>query len=183
MPGVEELALPEGLTSRPLRMDDAQAVYEVMARQEQADIGRVEIEAADIVGDWQRPSFDVAASTVGVFDGERLVAYAEVTDPWRADGAVHPADRGRGLGTALAAWTRSLAEARGSDVVGTPVPEGSPGNQLLESLGYFVRWTSWILRLPEGKEIEPQPMPEGFTIRTAEGEADHHAAHEVVEDA
>jgi mycothiol synthase len=155
----------------------------VMAAEEEHDLGSVEIEEADIVGDWQRPSFDVAASTVGVFDGERLVAYAEVTDPWRADGAVHPAYRGRGLGTELAAWTRGLAKARGSDVVGTPVPEGSPGDQLLESLGYFVRWTSWILRLPEGKEIEPQPMPEGFTIRTAEGEADHHAAHEVVEDA
>ena len=52
-------ALPEGLTSRPLAMDDAYAVYEVMARQEQHDLGKVEIEPADIVGDWQKPSFDV----------------------------------------------------------------------------------------------------------------------------
>ena len=70
MPPVDDLALPDGLTSRPLTMDDAQAVYEVMAAQEQHDLGKVEIEPADIVGDWQKPSFDVGASTVGVFDGD-----------------------------------------------------------------------------------------------------------------
>ena len=70
---------PEGLTARPLTTADARAVFEVMAAQELADIGMVEIEEADIVSDWARPSFDVAASTVGVFEGDRLVAYAEVS--------------------------------------------------------------------------------------------------------
>jgi GNAT superfamily N-acetyltransferase len=154
-----------------------------MAAEEEHDLGSVEIEEADIVGDWQRPSFDVSTSTVGVFDQDRLVAYAEVTDPWRADGAVHPAYRGRGIGTTLASWTRDLARSRGSDVVGTPVPQGSPGDELLASLGYFVRWTSWILALPEGTDIRPQPLPDGYTIRTSADDADHHAAHAVVEDA
>ena len=63
-----------------------------MAVEQQHDLGRVEIEEADIVGDWQRPSFDVSSSSVGVFDEDRLVAYSEVTDPWRADGAVHPGE-------------------------------------------------------------------------------------------
>jgi GNAT superfamily N-acetyltransferase len=177
------MELPAGLTSRALRYDDARAVFEVMAAEEQHDLGSVEIEEADIVGDWQRPSFDIAASTVGVFDDDHLVAYAEVTDPWRADGAVHPAYRGRGIGTTLAAWTRDLARARDSRVVGTPVPQGSPGDQLLESLGYYVRWTSWILALPEGTQIEPQPLPDGYSIRTSRDDADHHAAHDVVENA
>ena len=53
--------LPEGLTARPLTAGDARAVFEVMAAQELADIGMVEIEEADIVSDWSRPSFDVAA--------------------------------------------------------------------------------------------------------------------------
>src|SRR3954471_22615995 len=127
MPGVEELALPEGLTSRPLRMDDAQAVYEVMARQEQADIGRVEIELADIVGDWQKPSFDVTASTVGVFDGEAMVGYAEVNASGRGDAAVHPAYRRRGIGTSLAGWMRGRTRELGGTVIGTPVPEGTAG--------------------------------------------------------
>jgi mycothiol synthase len=177
------MELPEGLTARPLTDADARAVFEVMAAQELHDLGTVEIEEADIVGDWQRPSFDVSASTIGVFDGDHLVAYAEIGCEDRGDAAVHPQYRGRGIGTALAAWTRELARERGASVFGMPVPKGSPADELLESLGYYVRWNSWLLRLPDGERIEGQPLPEGYTIRTAEGEADHRAAWNVIEDA
>src|SRR3712207_2164561 len=118
-------------------MADARGVFEVMAAQEQHDLGSVEIEEADIVGDWQRPSFDVPASTTGVFDGDRLVAYAEVGDDGRGDAAVHPRYRGRGIGTELASWTQELARDRGAPVIGMPVPQGSPADVLLETLGYF----------------------------------------------
>ena len=177
--------LPEGLTARPLTDADAdaRAVYEVMVAQELHDMGTVEIEEADIVGDWQRPSFDISASTIGVFDGDHLVAYAEIGSEDRGDAAVHPRYRGRGIGTALAAWTRELARERGATVFGMPVPKGSPADELLEGLGYYVRWNSWLLRLPEGTAIEAQPLPEGYRIRTAEGEADHRAAWTVIEDA
>src|SRR5215218_5417917 len=154
-----------------------------MAAQELQDLGTVEIDEADIVGDWQRPSFDVSTSTVGVFAGNHLVAYAEVGGEGRGDAAVHPKYRGRGIGTALAAWTQELARKGGVPVFGMPVPQGSPADLLLDSLGYFVRWRSWLLELPEGKRIEAQPLPEGYSIRTAEGEADHRAAWTVIEDA
>ena len=107
-------------------MDDARAVYEVMARQERHDLGKVEIEPADIVGDWQKPSFDIGASTVGVFDGAALIAYAEVNQSGRGDAAVDPSYRRRGLGTTLAAWMRARTGELGGTVIGTPVPEGSP---------------------------------------------------------
>jgi GNAT superfamily N-acetyltransferase len=175
--------VPEALTARPLTEADACAVFEVMAAQELHDLGTVAIEEADIVGDWQRPSFDVPASTIGIFDGNRLVAYAEVGDDGRGYAAVHPQHRGRGIGTALAAWTRELARDRGAAMFGMSVPEGSPADLLLESLGYVVRWTSWVLELPEGKQIESQPLPEGNRIRTAAGEADHRVTWTVIEDA
>jgi mycothiol synthase len=175
--------LPEDLTARPLIPEDARAVFEVMAAQEKHDVGTVEIEEADIVADWQRPSFDVSARTVGVFDGDRLVAYAEVGDNGRGDAAVHPEYRGRGIGTGLAGWTQERARDRGDSLFGMSVPEGSPADVLLESLGYFVRWTSWLLQLPEGKRIEAQPLPEGYSIRTAEEKPDHRAAWTVIEDA
>jgi mycothiol synthase len=175
--------LPEDLTARPLTPADARAVFEVMAAQELHDLGTVEIEEADIVGDWQRPSFDVSASTVGVFDGDRLVAYAEVGGSGRGDAAVRPDYRGRGIGTALAGWTQELARGRGESLFGMSVPQGSAGDELLERLGYFVRWNSWLLALPEGKHIEAQPLPDGHSIRAAEGDADHRAAWTVIEDA
>jgi mycothiol synthase len=187
MPRVNELILPAevtaaGLTARPLRADDARAVYEVMAAQEQADLGKVEIEEADIVGDWQKPSFDVGASTVGVFDGETLVAYAEVAVNGRGDAAVHPDYRGRGIGTALAAWMPVRTGALGGTVIGSPVPQGSPGDRLLEKLGWRIRWTSWVLALPEGRVIQERPLPEGYAIREAKP-SEYPAVHDVVEDA
>src|SRR5690242_8388920 len=112
----ELLVLPAGLTARPLVMTDATAVFEVMAAQEALDLGEVAIEEADIVGDWQRPSFDVSAGTVGVFDGDHLVAYAEVSGTDRGDAAVHPDYRGRGIGTALAEWMQARARAAGGSV-------------------------------------------------------------------
>jgi ribosomal protein S18 acetylase RimI-like enzyme len=179
---MDELTLPDGLTARPLTMADAQAVYEVMARQEQEDIGRVDIEAADIIGDWQKPSFDVAGSTMGVFDGDRLVAYAEVNRSGRGDAAVDPAYRRRGIGTTLAAWMPARTAALGGTVIGSPVPQGSPGDRLLESLGWQVRWTSWVLNLPEGAQIAERPLPEGYAIRSATAD-DYSAVHTVKEDA
>jgi GNAT superfamily N-acetyltransferase len=179
---MSELKLPEGLTCRVLTMDDARAVYDVAAAQEQHDIGKTEIEPADIVSDWSRPSWDVATHTVGVFDGDRMVAYGEITGHDRGDAAVHPDYRGRGIGTALAGWLQHTAKDLGGEGYGSPVPQGSAADRLLEKLGYRVRWTSWVLALPEGKEIEHRDLPEGYAIREA-GPDEYRAVQDVIEDA
>jgi mycothiol synthase len=174
--------LPNGLTARPLALSDSRAVYDVMAAQELADIGMVEIEEADIVGDWSRPSFDVTTQAVGVLDGDRMVAYAEFAQPDRGDAAVHPDHRGRGIGTALAGWMQEKGRALGASIVGMPVPEGSAGDRLLADLGYEVRWTSWVLSLPEGAAIVERPLPDGYAVRAAEP-SEYPAVHGVKEDA
>lgn len=176
------LTLPDGLSHRPLTLTDARAVVEVMAAQEAHDTGEVSIEEADILGDWGRPSYDVSAGTVGVFDAERLIAYAEIMGADRGDAAVHPDHRGRGIGTALAGWMQAKAREAGSRVIGMPVPQGSAGDRLLEALGYHVRWQSWVLRLPGGTQIPPRALPDGYQLREATP-ADHEACWTVVEDA
>jgi GNAT superfamily N-acetyltransferase len=175
-------ALPPGLTTRPLRRDDSGVVFTLIAAQEQEDLGSVEIEEADLVSDWARPSHDLAARSVAVLDGDLLVGYAELSGVDRADAAVLPSHRGRGIGTWLAWWLRDLGRRLGSPVVGMPVPEGSPGDRLLAALGYEVRWTSWVLQLPPGTEVPARDLPEGYAVRTAT-EADLPAAHDVLEDA
>jgi len=174
--------LPAGLTSRPLQESDACAVYQVMAADQVDQLGYAEIEEADIVGDWGRPSFDVAASTMGVFDGDQLVGYAEVTAADRGDAAVHPDYRGRGIGTALAHWMQVRARETGQSVIGMPVPEGSHGDRLLEALGYRVRWTSWVLKLPAGVDIAERSLPDGYIVRAATAD-EYPACHDVIEDA
>jgi len=183
---INELGL-DGYTSRPLSMGDVRGVFELMAATEIETIGEVAIEEADIVSDWQRPSFDMATQTIGVLDARdgqgRLVAYADVASGRYADAAVAADHRGRGIGTALARWTQRVSRRDGSGLVGQPVPEGSPGERLLRDLGYDSLWTSWVLQMPRGKQIEPQPIPQGYAIRAARGDVDYRAAHDVVEDA
>ena len=174
--------LPAGLTTRPLEKTDAHAVFVLMAAQEQEDIGEVAIEEADIVSDWAKPSHDLGARSIGVWDGDTLVAYAELMGADRADTSVLPSHRGRGIGTWLAHWLQDLGRRVGSSVIGMPVPQGSPGDRLLEELGFEVRWTSWVLKLPEGATIPDRALPEGYVVRTA-GPDDLRAAHDVLEDA
>ena len=174
--------LPAGLTTRPLQKTEAHAVLELMAAQQLEDIGVVSIEEADIVSDWARPSHDLGTRSVGVFDGDTLVAYAELMGADRADTSVLPSHRGRGIGTWLAGWLQDLGRRLGSSVVGMPVPQGSPGDRLLEELGFRVRWTSWVLTLPAGASIPDRELPEGYVVRAAEP-GEMRAAHDVLEDA
>ncbi|MFZ2501164.1 MAG: GNAT family N-acetyltransferase [Nocardioides sp.] len=176
------LNLPLGLTARPLRSDEAEATFRVLAADERAALGRVEIELADIVAEWQRPSFNLATSSVGVYDGEQLIACADLTHHERGSAAVDPAYQRRGIGSALAGWMQATAASKGATIVGSPVPEGSPADRLLTRLGYHVRWTSWVLRVPPGREIPHRQLPTGYRIREA-APSEYAAAHEVVEDA
>lgn len=176
-------ALPDGLTHRPLTTADASAVFELMAAEQQQVLGRVDIELADIVGDWARPSYELGTQSVGVLDGDSLVAYAEVIGQGRGDAAVHPGHHGRGIGTWLAHWMQRRAREQGQTEIGMPVPAGSPGETLLTSLGYHLRWHSWVLVMPEGHEIEDRPLPPGHVLRLAETDVDRRAVHHVVEDA
>lgn len=175
-------ALPDGLTTRPLEKTDAHAVFVLMAAQEQEDIGEVAIEEADIVSDWAKPSHDLGARSIGVWDGDTLVAYAELMGADRADTSVLPSHRGRGIGTWLAHWLQDLGRRVGSSVIGMPVPQGSPGDRLLEQLGFGVRWTSWVLKLPEGATVPDRALPPGYVVRTV-GPDDLRPAHDVLEDA
>ncbi|MBJ7359944.1 GNAT family N-acetyltransferase [Nocardioides sp.] len=175
------LTLPPGLSTRPVEMTDAPAVTALVAAEELLDIGEVAIEEADYVSDWQKPSFDLASQTISVWDGDRVVGFAQV-EADRGDAAVHPDYRRRGIGTALATWMQQTARAGGSTVIGAPVPQGKAGDQLLEKLGYRVRWQSWVLELLDGATIPERPLPEGYTVREARPD-EHEAVWTVTEDA
>jgi mycothiol synthase len=77
---------------------------------------------------------------------------------------------------------RTRAREQGQPVVGMPVPQGSPGDVLLEALGYHVRWTSWVLQLPEGATIPVRPVADGYVVREARPD-EYEAVWVVQEDA
>jgi GNAT superfamily N-acetyltransferase len=174
--------LPIGVTTRPLRLEDAEPVSELLATSEEHDVGKAAIDVEDIVSHWQRPSFDLAAQAIGVVSSDELVAFGEVSKGRYAEATVAPSWRGRGIGTWLAAWTQAEARRQGGSLVGMPVPRGSDGDRLLESLGYHVAWTAWVLELPPRAAIEPQPLPDGYAVRAFQP-GEERAVYQVVEDA
>lgn len=166
-------------------MADLGAVTALVAAQEQHDLGEVLVEEADLVADWSRPSFDPSVRTIGVESLARpgaILAYGELGHAERGDLAVHPAHRGAGLGTWLAGWLQRTARAGGADIVGTPVPSGSPGDRLLQHLGWHVRWRSWVLAMPAHAQVPPRPLPPGHDLRAARDD-ELTICWQVVEDA
>ena len=178
------MALPDGFTARPHQPADAQAVFEVVHAAETHDIGEAAIELEDIQGDWARGSFDLATQSIGVWHGERLAAFGEVFKGRRADASVHPDYRGRGIGTFVADWLEECARSHGSRLVGQTVPGGSGAEAFFRDRGYREGWTSWVLQVPADSVIEPQPLPQGYSLREFETvERDGRTAFQLIEDA
>lgn len=175
------VAIPEPYTARPLTVEDAERVYAVITAAELHDLGEALIDLEDIVADWQRPSFDLRRDSVAVLgeDGE-LAAVAEVYRGERAETYVHPAHRGRGIGSALMRWSWCVARAAGAPRVGQTVPDVAAGAvELLRANGYRSAHTSWVLELPVDAEIVESRLPHGVVLRPFEVGRDEPAAYQV----
>lgn len=164
-------------------MADAEQVCRLIEAAERVDAGTPAIEVEDIESAWARPSFDLATESIGVFEDGTLVASGDVFKGRRAEAAVHPDHRGRGIGSWLAGWLEECARARGSRLVGQTVPGGSGPERFFQERGYREGWTSWVLQLPEGAAIEPQPLTAGYRLREHAGPADDEPAFRLIEDA
>ncbi|MGY1713377.1 GNAT family N-acetyltransferase [Geodermatophilus sp. SYSU D01106] len=105
--------LPEGLTARPLTLDDAPAAAELLEAAEAVDDTGEHEDAADLTEWWDRELVELPRDGRAVVDADgRLVAWATSIAPrggrdafriW-TEGRVHPDVRGRGVGRALLAW-------------------------------------------------------------------------------
>lgn len=176
--------LPPGLTARPLTLDDLDAAYAVYAADEVADAGVLAIEREDLEGDWARPSFELSTDSAGVFEASRLLGAAEVTrGGGHAEGAVLPAERGRGIGSWLAGWTEVRATHAGSATVGQSAPEGSMADRFLVRRGYRSTHTAWVLQLPDGVEVPQRGLPKGYSFATGDDDRRVRGAHRVVQEA
>lgn len=138
----------------------------------------------------------------GIFDGDRLVAMAwiqrgstaEEAHWMRADGAVHPDYRDRGLGTRLVRWQDELAPrvhekyfpGRPLEVTARLAGTNTRAHDLFAAEGYEpIRWSCQMRRpadapepdaeLPSGLEIEPLTPAVAEELRHAHNEifADH----------
>ncbi len=161
-----DLELPDGFVARRLRPGDVQAVADLVAATELDVDGVVEIDVTDVQGDWERPSFDLASMAVGVEHEGDLVGFGEVFIG-RAEVEVHPAHRGKGIGTALQSWTSARARRDGRREVTQIVSDAhATAIAVLEATRFEPTYTSWILRIRfDTDDIDEPELPEGLEIR------------------
>jgi GNAT superfamily N-acetyltransferase len=169
--------LPEGLTARPLTVDDVDATIAMVNACERFDTGELMWERADLLADISIDGFDRDADWLGVFDGDRIVAWAFLEPPRSGYIDVAPDVRGLGLGTTLLSWSIERARARGNVRYGQTIADTRTDVVAsLRAAGFTVRHTSWMLRadhptkppapeLPDGIEIRPIALP-GEEIET-----------------
>ncbi|MGY5885248.1 GNAT family N-acetyltransferase [Modestobacter lacusdianchii] len=113
------LALPEGLTARPIRPDDVVAVAELLTAAEAVDDTGAHESPEDLTGFWVNELVDLERDSrlVTTADGE-VVGWATAIAPptfrdaygVHLEGRVHPQWRGRGIGRALLDWQLARGE-------------------------------------------------------------------------
>ena len=108
--------LPDGFHARPTKFEDAAAVAEQLNACSIADTGLSGTHPDELRSDWRQPNVDLANDSIVVLapDGA-IAAHAFVWDSAphvrpHLSADVHPAYRGRGIGTALCAWGEARAE-------------------------------------------------------------------------
>ena len=186
--------LPAGFTARGAVLpDDLDAVADLYAACDRADVGFVDPSRAAIEHDWRAEGFDPAVDAVVIEAADGRLAAAG-TCSWSADAPsdafnrVHPERRGRGLGTWLIAWVaercRANAARGGTPLAYVSLPAtDAAGVGLLERHGYAHVRTFRHLEVDLPGSAPPVPAPEGISIRPVAMPDDLVHVYDVIESA
>jgi len=157
--------LPDGLTARPLTATDVDDVIAMINACERHDTGELMWEREDLIADSSSDGFDPERDWIGVFDGDRCVAWAMVLQQRRTFVDVHPHMRRRGIGSALQDWAVDRVRALGGAYASQTIDDRRTDVvSALQAAGYTPRFTSWVLRMDHPVPPEPAP-PDGITLR------------------
>ena len=169
------LAIPEGLTARPMRPDDFVTIVALETAAERVDDTGTHESAEDLAAWYLNDLVDLDRDTRVVLAGDEVVGYADTIAPptfrdaygVHLTGRVHPDWRGRGIGRALLAWqlergTQLHAErhpeapARLTATVYTTMPtlEALVRRAGLEPARWFFHMDRALTDLPPRRSIE-----------------------------
>ncbi|MFL5791088.1 MAG: GNAT family N-acetyltransferase [Actinomycetota bacterium] len=167
MPGLAYgMIPPAGLHARPLTLEDVDDTIAMVNTCELVDGGELMWERADLLSDIAAPGFDPENDWLGVFDGDRIVAWALLQGPRRLWIDVAPDMRGRGIGTSLRRWAIGRARERGNDRVGQTIEDDRVDvATALRLAGFTPRHTSWILQMDHPTEPPRPEPPDGIVVR------------------
>jgi ribosomal protein S18 acetylase RimI-like enzyme len=175
--------VPSGFSSRAASIDDADAIYQLMAAAEIEWHGHAEAVPDQVAADLRRPELlpDQDTLVVHAPDGE-LAGWAWVHLGKRAQIEVHPTYCGLGIGTALLDWAEQRSREVGSEWLAQAVDDqDKAGTALLRSRGYALLATNWLLERPLDSTV-PRELPDGLTL-TPYNESQARDVHVLIEDA
>lgn len=187
-----------GLAVRPARFDDLPRAVEMFNAAEIELIGAGGITAERYEQEWKFPGFNLDEDTRLVLapDGSP-VGCAEVwtlldppVHPWMWS-RVHPAWRGRGIGTSLLAWSLARAlrvidrvppQARLAPRVAAPLAH-EPSIALFRDFGFEPMRHSWTMTIDLDVSPPAPSWPEGITLRAFRNPQDLEAVYRATTDA
>lgn len=191
MPNI--VTLPDKYSVRHARDQDAPDILALMAAFDQAQgVPSNGYGEVDVREGWSR--LDMTRDTWSLLaPDDSLAAYGELTNQGSgkliADGYVHPAHTGKGLGTALA----RLMEARARELI-DQTPEGAQvslfngvllvdqaARDLLEREGYTVARVFWEMRIELSEEPAQPTLPAGLRLRAFVPGQDERAVFDTME--
>jgi mycothiol synthase len=187
---------PNDLRVRAPVMADLEAVTALLDAYDIAAYGAADNTVEEVLAEWQGPRFTLAADAwVVVAPGGQIIGYAEMpaSEPTQIHSyaRVHPAHRGRGIGTRLV----QLVEARARQLAAA-APPGAPvtiangifsvddaARRLLEQRGYTPVRHFWRMAI-ELDHAPPAPVwPTGIAARTFVLGQDERAVFAAVDEA
>ncbi len=190
--------LPTSYTVRPPVDEDIAAIIELLYLMDMDEVGEADrYTPDDIRGDWENLNPATDAWCIHSPQGE-LVAYgtfgshdaADYGRVW-ADGYVHPAYKGRGLGATLLDLIDARAEAVAASqpegtrfvLVNNIVASSSAARGLFEAYNYTLTRVFFTMQIALDAQPAPAIWPDGITVRVCDGSVeDIQRAYEVVEE-
>lgn len=185
------------LATRPLSLDDAPAYVDTV-NAIAAQIGiNDEIQAESALLEWREPGFDLASSSIGIFDRRGLLAgyatfWATEETPVRPGlyWGVHPRYQHANLEDQLLKWGREKAEA----VISRCPPDAKItlrsgahkghafAESALERAGFCESRSFYDMEINMSERPAPPPFPAGISARPYCHETDLHLLVNVVRD-
>jgi mycothiol synthase len=177
-------------------MDDLEAVTALYNACSMVEWGVATLAPWELRQWWMSPDLNIETDAWVVTSAGQIVGYADVLAeaPYvrlSADGKVHPACVGRGIGTHLL----QLEESRASEILALAASdarvvlhkEESSTNErarhLLAKASYQVVRQFWRVEIALGGEPPAPEWPEGTTVRTAVPGRDERAIYEAMDEA
>ena len=185
--------LMDGYKLRAPTWDDLEPAAGVLAADQLDDAGEVPLDTGYLRGQWERFGFGLTTDAwVAVDATGTLVGYGQVTrdedDLAASWGVVHPAHRGRGVGSALLDLIEARAGGLLAGVHGARFRHAvNAGDEaaaaLLRSRGLHLARHHWIMSIELSPDVVAGPAPPGTAITSIRPHDDLREVHAVIEEA